>query len=59
MNLSYVPTHEQLADIMTKPLSKDKFNYLKDLNTGYELGGMLNRIVRKNDKPYKYDKPHF
>ena len=31
INLNYVLTHEQLADIMTKPLPKDKFNYLKDL----------------------------
>ena len=31
IGLGYVQTHEQLADVMTKPLSKDKFNYLEDL----------------------------
>ena len=32
VNIEYVPTHQQLANIMTKPLSKDKFNYLKIYN---------------------------
>ncbi|CAL2234198.1 unnamed protein product [Prunus armeniaca] len=31
INLEYCPTNEQLADIFTKPLAKDRFNYLREM----------------------------
>ena len=30
MKLQYVATNEQTADVLTKPLSKVKFEYFKD-----------------------------
>ncbi|CAL8151067.1 unnamed protein product [Prunus armeniaca] len=31
IDLEYCPTNEQLADIFTKPLAKDRFNYLRGM----------------------------
>ncbi|KAM1099314.1 hypothetical protein TB2_005809 [Malus domestica] len=31
IDLVYCPTEKQVADIFTKPLSKDRFNYLRDM----------------------------
>ena len=30
VNLKYVPTEEQVADVLTKPLSRVKFEYFRD-----------------------------
>ena len=30
MKLEYVPTKEQIADILTKPLAKEPFEYLRE-----------------------------
>jgi hypothetical protein len=30
VNLQYVPTDEQVVDILTKPLSREKFEYFRD-----------------------------
>jgi hypothetical protein len=30
LHIKYISTHEQIADIFTKPLSKTKFEYFRD-----------------------------
>ena len=30
VKLQYVPTDEQVEDVLTKPLSREKFEYFKD-----------------------------
>jgi hypothetical protein len=30
VHVQYLPTHEQIADIFTKPLSKTKFEYFRE-----------------------------
>lgn len=31
LNLKYIPSHEQLADILTKPFPKERFEYLRNM----------------------------
>lgn len=33
INIQYLPTHQQIADIMTKALTPDQFQRLRDLLT--------------------------
>ena len=35
VQLKYVPTSDMLADIFTKPLGKVKFEFFRDIITGY------------------------
>ena len=36
IKLKYVPTKENLADIFTKPMKKDGFEYIRDIIMGNE-----------------------
>jgi hypothetical protein len=42
VNLQYVATDEQITDVLTKPLSKIKFEYFRD-----KLGVVLKDFPRK------------
>ena len=44
VNLRYIPTHEQTADVLTKPLSKTKFEYFRD-----KLGVMENAPLTERE----------
>ena len=35
INIVHVSTHEQVADIFTKPLPRDQFRYLRDILMGW------------------------
>ena len=32
IHVQYLPTHEQIADIFTKPLAKTKFEYFREIH---------------------------
>ena len=36
INLKYIPTKDNLADIFTKPLKKDSFEYIRNKIMGIE-----------------------
>jgi hypothetical protein len=38
--LKYLPTAEQIADILTKPLKANNFSFLRD-KFGFSRGGVL------------------
>ena len=44
VNLKYVPTEEQVADVLTKPLARVKFEYFQD-----KLGLVRKDLSRKRE----------
>ena len=44
VNLKYVPTKEQVADVLTKPLARVKFEYFRD-----KLGVVRKDLSRKRE----------
>ena len=44
LKLQYVPIEEQVADVLTKPLSHLKFEHFRD-----KLGVVLNDLPRKRE----------
>ena len=45
INLQYVITDEQVADVLTKPLSRVKFEYFRD-----KLGAIRKNFPRKDEQ---------
>ena len=44
VKLQYVATDKQIADVLTKPLTKVKFEYFRE-----RLGVILNKVARKRE----------